>query len=335
MGPVRSFFHHLAFDSGLPMPEDLTAALKAIDMVLNPMQTLPTDLERAVQTIEDLQKNDDSQDNGLCTVFATIHAGKLVLKRAKEVSQSLAKDYKFLETATSDFQPVLDLIEKSSNGTSFAFEDAVNAVIDGSKAMESVIGNKSSSETVKHFMDKSKSSMLILFEQLGRSFIHTTMQWMKGASSAITASEEAEIPQIELLPESKLEGITSKPLWKKHAGTLVCAMQLSKLARSTLATCRLDTSSSSDHIKLLRNYEGFKGEFLAIMHKIDEDNSQVFSKMLESLAAKCFVNVRKDSQEELRKLADAFCQAWRVKKFGTTTTNYLNMVQGSMTKNYN
>ena len=234
LAPLTQFLTYIYEGSDLKPSNEQREAIKNLHMILHPTSTLPTDLKRAVQTVNDTAKSDDHADGGLSAVFVGIASGKLLVKNALVHADKATKDLQFLESANTDFRGVFNLLPVVIDHTTIDLQSVPQELAKGVKAVENVLASNSKSDAVTSFVDQSKGTLFKVLPYVGKSIVKDhVLPWMTEVISILQSNDKSKAwKPVGPLDIESLNFVLSKKSLEKCCTNLSCGVKLYDLMKS-------------------------------------------------------------------------------------------------------
>lgn len=296
--------------------EHLKHAIRNLYMILHPAQTLPTDLKKAVQSVNEMAKSEDHEDGGLSAVFVGIASGKNLTKTAGVLADKATKDLQFMDSATSDFQGVADLLEVFSSGKAVDLQAAPEILATGIKAIDKVKetkSNQSTSEAVNAFLVKAKETLFRLIPLLGKHIVkHRLLPWMTCAVDMLKSQDlSVKLEPVVAIDLQSLLLVTQKPALEKCSSNLSCAIKLYQVIIS-FDECFGDTVGDINTVKtvsLIKNLTNYLNVWSSPLDLIDSSASKTGFDLLSLVRGLSASRAVRESGDHAKKVAKLLLRA--------------------------
>lgn len=274
--------------------EKVSNTIKQVNLIINVSTSLPTELKKAVECIQETARSQDQLDNGLAAVFLNIAAGKALIKIALSQAERVSKEFEFLEAAHEDFKPASQLLsDLEASGVYIDPSKAVDTVLSACDAVDVVVKSKSHSETCTAFVDSSKTTLKQVLEKLGRCFLkNEILPWMQNACSVLSADDSAQrtatLPNID---SSKLNQIVQRKALEEVKMGLECCSHLQALCNTIHSLYEnrvMKEWTSIDLVRLVKQVESIQRQFATFLSKefpSVHESIQCFEKLFKGCAS--------------------------------------------------
>lgn len=311
--PLRQFLKFMLDDATLQPSEPLKDVMKHLCMIVHPAETLPTDLKKAVQCINERAKSEEHQDNGLSAVFVGIASGKLLVKQANVYADKATKDLEFLEEATENFQGVSELSQAVVSQGLIDLSLVPEILQKGVKAMDTATDSRSSSEAVKSFSEKCKSTVFHLIPNIGKLFVKDLLvPWMVDAVNTLKDTDMTKsLKPLDAINLEMLDFVLGKKVLEKSAVNLTCAVKLYRVLQS-LVGCFGETIQDVDIVKvvsLIKNMSNFLNTWNGPLEKIDADAASTGFSLLDLVKGPSAGRACKDAETYIVKVGKFMAKA--------------------------
>lgn len=282
--------------------------IKQFYMIVHPEQTLPTDLQKAIESVNQMAKSDDHTDGGLSAVWVNIASGRYFTKTASLFADKATKDFKFMESATQDFQGVLDLVPVVTAGKPFNINEVLSTLDIGVKAVDKVVSQNSSNDLVKTFLGNAKDALYKILPSIGKTMIKDTiLQWVSYANHLLESGAKNEVMKpIDTIDVSLCDLIVKKKVLEKVITDLTCATKMYSVI-STLPRVfegdigHMKTESS---VHFIKNLDNFIVLWQTHLDKVDSQATPMINKLIQNIKGFSAHNAVADSNQHARSLAE-------------------------------
>ncbi len=300
-------------DATLQPSEQLKNVVNHLFMIVNPDETMPTDLKKAVQCINEIAKSEEHRDNGLSAVFVGIASGKLLVKQATVYADKATKELQFLEEATEDFKEVTDLSQAIVSQGLIDLASVPEILQKGVKAMDTIVDSRSSSEAVKSFLGKCKSTLFHLIPRIGKLLVKDLLvPWMIDALETLKGSDMSRsLKPLDPINLELLDFVLAKKALEKSADNLACAVKLYRVLQS-LVGCFGGTIQDVNTVKVvavIKNMTNFLNTWNTPLEKVDDDASPTGFALLNLVKGLSSARACKDAETYIVKVGKLMAKA--------------------------